>query len=71
MSPRMRTAVTVRGCVWLVVDVGVGLLLAGAVAPLVLVVLPGVLRGRAFLVVVSAACIMVSSLFRRCAARRR
>jgi hypothetical protein len=52
-----------------ILDVGVGLLLAGAVAPLVLVVLPAVARGRAFLFAISVACIVAMSLVRRWATR--
>ncbi|MGE5357867.1 MAG: hypothetical protein ACM3NQ_02545 [Bacteroidales bacterium] len=60
---------TARSCLLCILDVGVGLLLAGAVAPLVLVVLPAPLRGRAFLFAMSAACIVAAAVLRRCATR--
>ncbi len=65
-----KTGNRVRNALLLVVDLGAGLLLAGAVAPLVLVLLPPRFRGRVFLLVTSVACVAVASALRRRAMHR-
>jgi len=52
---------------WLLLDVVIGVLLAGVVAPLALVMLPAPARGNSVLLAVAVACILVVSLFRRIA----
>ena len=52
---------------WLVVDVVIGIVVAGAVAPLALAALPGQARGPTVLAIVAIACILVVSLVRRTA----
>jgi hypothetical protein len=52
---------------WVLLDVVIGVLLAGVVAPLALVMLPAPARGNSVLLVVAAACIVVVSVFRRLA----
>ena len=50
---------------WLLLDVVIGVLVAGAVAPLALAVLPAPVRGNSVLLVVAVACIVVVAVFRR------
>jgi hypothetical protein len=50
---------------WLVIDVIVGILLAGVVAPLALLSLPDQLRGPNVLIMASVTCVVVVSIFRR------
>lgn len=49
----------------LLLDVVIGIVLAGAIAPLALAALPQPVRGSSVLLVVAVACIVVVSLFRR------
>ena len=49
---------------WLLIDVVLGVLLAGVVAPLALATLPDDVRGPGLLLTVAIACIVGVSLFR-------
>jgi uncharacterized membrane protein YfcA len=53
----------------LLLDVVIGIVLAGAIAPLALAVLPAPARGSSVLLVIAVACIVVVSLFRRLVVR--
>jgi hypothetical protein len=50
---------------WLLLDIVLGVLLAGLVAPVALVALPDPVRGPKVAVIVAVACIVVVSTFRR------
>jgi hypothetical protein len=50
---------------WLVVDVVLGVVLAGVIAPLALVALPDPVRGPNVLLIVAVSCIVAVSIFRR------
>ncbi len=50
---------------WLVLDVVLGLLLAGLVAPFALAALPEQVRGPGVLALAAVTCIVVVSIFRR------
>ncbi len=49
----------------LLLDVVIGILLAGVIAPLVLFALPEPARGRSVLLIVAVVCIIVAALLRR------
>ncbi len=51
--------------VWLVIDLVVGLLLAGIVAPLAVFTLPDAVRGPKLLLAVGGLCVVVVSILRR------
>jgi hypothetical protein len=50
---------------WLVLDIVIGVVLAGVVAPIALVVLPDEVRGPNVLMIVAVTCVVVVSIFRR------
>jgi hypothetical protein len=50
---------------WLLLDVVLGVILTGLIAPLALVALPGPAHGTTLLVLVGIACIAIVSFFRR------
>jgi hypothetical protein len=50
---------------WLLLDVVLGVVLAGLLAPLALAALPDPVRGTPVLVIAGIACIVVVSIFRR------
>ncbi len=49
---------------WLVIDIVVGVIVAGAVAPFAIAALPDARNGAAFLAAVAVACIVIVSLLR-------
>jgi len=50
---------------WLLLDIVLGVVLAGIVVPLALVALPDPVRGPNVAVIVAITCIVVVSIFRR------
>ncbi len=50
---------------WLLIDLVVGLFVAGIVVPLVLAALPDPVRGPNVLLFVAVACIVIVTVFRR------
>lgn len=50
---------------WLLLDIVLGVVLAGVVAPLALYALPAPVRGPEVLMIVAVTCVVVVSIFRR------
>ncbi len=50
---------------WLVIDLVVGLVVAGIVAPFALFTLPDAVRGPKLLFTIAAVCVIVASILRR------